>query len=98
MIAHQNKANHVDTAWRQFKMIDIDVLPYILYHLFTKWECFGMHSECLYTTDKSDFLEPMWAQEDTFLGILAKASGSLLNLKQLAFFFFKKKGKTAAIS
>lgn len=69
---------------KQFKRIDIYVLPYILYHLFAKWECFGMHSECLYTTDKSDFLEPTWAREYTFLGISAKASGNLLNLKQLA--------------
>lgn len=74
-------------------MIGIDALPYVVYHLFAEWECFEMHSECLYTTDKFDFLEPMWAQEYTFLGILAKASGSLLNLKQLA--LFKKRKKKA---
>ena len=33
MIAHENKTKQVDTAWRQFKMIDTDVLPYISYHL-----------------------------------------------------------------
>lgn len=62
MIAHKNKTKQVDTAWRQFKMIDTDARPYISDHLLTERD-FILNRERLYNTDKFDFLESMWALE-----------------------------------
>lgn len=80
MIAHKNKTKQVDTAWREFKMIDTDVLPYISHHLLTEWDFFLIDKVCAIRTSSTfwNLCEPR-----NIFWILAEASDSLLNLKQL---------------
>lgn len=70
-------------------MIDTDVLPYISYHLSTEWDFFLIRKVCATLTSSTfwNLCEPR-----NIFWILAEASDSLLNLKQLA---LKKKKQTS---